>query len=72
MNPTRRRFLQAMAGATGLTMVRARGEASAKLKATTCNPLLRTPLALIIDDACPVINKAWVPGGATSLAVTLP
>jgi len=24
-----------------------------------CNPLLRTPLSLIIDDSCPVINKAW-------------
>ncbi len=24
-----------------------------------CNPLLRTPLSLIIDDSCPVVNKAW-------------
>ena len=24
-----------------------------------CNPLLRTPLSLIIDDSCPVINKAY-------------
>jgi hypothetical protein len=56
---TRRRFLKAIAGATGLTLARARGEAIADLKPTVCNPLLRTPLALIIDDACPVINKAW-------------
>ena len=26
---------------------------------TVCNPLLRTPLSLIIDDSCPVINKAY-------------
>ncbi len=26
---------------------------------TICNPLLRTPLALIIDDSCPCINKAY-------------
>lgn len=26
---------------------------------TTCNPLLRTPLSLIVDDSCPVINLAW-------------
>ena len=25
----------------------------------TCNPLLRIPLSLIIDDSCPVINKAY-------------
>jgi len=24
-----------------------------------CNPLLRTPLSIIIDDSCPVINKAY-------------
>ena len=24
-----------------------------------CNPLLRIPLSLIIDDSCPVINKAY-------------
>lgn len=29
------------------------------MRATVCTPLLRTPLALIIDDSCPVINKAW-------------
>lgn len=26
---------------------------------TTCNPLLRTPLSLIVDDACPVINLTY-------------
>lgn len=39
-------------------MVKARAAAD-ELKPTVCNPLLRTPLALIIDDSCPVINKAW-------------
>jgi hypothetical protein len=29
------------------------------LRPTVCNPLLRTPLSLIIDDSCPVINKAY-------------
>ena len=26
---------------------------------TVCNPLLRTPLSLIVDDACPVINLTY-------------
>ncbi len=26
---------------------------------TTCNPLLRTPLSLLIDDSCPVINLTY-------------
>ena len=26
---------------------------------TVCNPLLRTPLALIVDDSCPVINLTY-------------
>jgi len=29
------------------------------VNAAVCNPLLRTPLSLIIDDSCPVINKAY-------------
>lgn len=29
------------------------------MTAAVCNPLLRTPLSLIIDDSCPVINKAY-------------
>ena len=29
------------------------------MKVTTCNPLLRTPLSLIIDDSCPVINLTY-------------
>src|ERR1041385_7651966 len=32
---------------------------SAPMNVTVCNPLLRTPLSLIIDDSCPVINKAY-------------
>lgn len=30
-----------------------------ELHATVCNPLLRTPLALIVDDSCPVINLTY-------------
>ena len=26
---------------------------------TVCNPLLRTPLALIVDDSCPVVNLTY-------------
>ena len=33
--------------------------ATAPLNAKVCNPLRRTPLSLIIDDSCPVINKAY-------------
>jgi len=29
------------------------------MKVTVCNPLLRTPLALIIDDSCPIINLGY-------------
>jgi hypothetical protein len=29
------------------------------MNVTTCNPLLRTPLALIVDDSCPVINLTY-------------
>lgn len=29
------------------------------LTATVRNPLLRTPLALLMDDSCPVINLGW-------------
>ena len=29
------------------------------MEVTICNPLCRTPLSLIIDDSCPVINKAY-------------
>lgn len=59
MKTTRRHFLQATASAAGLVLVNARADAANKIKPAVCNPLLRTPLALIIDDSCPVINKAW-------------
>lgn len=69
----RRRFLQIVSiGGAGVALERARGacalssnaagSASGKqqpLNVTVCNPLLRTPLSLIIDDSCPVINKAY-------------
>jgi len=29
------------------------------MKPTVCNPLLRTPLSLIVDDSCPVINLTY-------------
>ncbi len=29
------------------------------MKVSICNPLCRTPLALIVDDSCPVINLAY-------------
>jgi hypothetical protein len=29
------------------------------MRVSVCNPLRRTPLSLIIDDSCPVINKAY-------------
>ena len=29
------------------------------MKTTICNPLLRTPLSLIVDDSCPVINLTY-------------
>jgi len=29
------------------------------MNVTVCNPLLRTPLSLIVDDACPVINLTY-------------
>jgi len=56
MSITRRKFLQAAGAAAFATRARA---AADELTATVRNPLLRTPLALIIDDSCPVINKAW-------------
>jgi hypothetical protein len=57
-NSTRRKFLRTVAGTAGMTIIGACAD-DTDLKVTVCNPLLRTPLALIIDDACPVINKAW-------------
>ena len=69
---SRRRFLEvASAGSAAWAMAAAAGGAEKSgadestaapgppLKATICNPLLRTPLALIIDDSCPVINMAY-------------
>jgi hypothetical protein len=57
---TRRRFL-GTAAAAGLGMGMSgpclAGQSGPRI--TVCNPLLRTPLSLIIDDSCPVINKAY-------------
>jgi hypothetical protein len=67
---SRRRFLEvaSVAGA-GLTLTNAGAakpelnepalQPRSSLRPTVCNPLLRTPLSLIIDDSCPVINKAY-------------
>ena len=66
---SRRRFLTASVGGclaapvaannAGLTTGLAEPAAPEVLKVGLCNPLLRTPLSLIIDDSCPVINKAY-------------
>ena len=56
---TRRRFLTA-ATATGVGLaLRGVHAAEKPARVSICNPLLRTPLSLIIDDSCPVINKAY-------------
>jgi hypothetical protein len=64
---TRRGFLASLGG-IGLAAERGWGAetagpsdpaAGAAFKVSVRNPLLRTPLALIIDDSCPVINKAY-------------
>ncbi|MBM4027243.1 MAG: hypothetical protein FJ280_17835 [Planctomycetes bacterium] len=55
---TRRRFL-GTATAVGMGLSRHSLAEQATVPVTVCNPLLRTPLSLIIDDSCPVINKAY-------------
>jgi hypothetical protein len=66
-NFTRREFLTSLA-ATTLAAQAGRGVAAepqamvsseGAMEVKVCNPLLRTPLALIIDDSCPVINMAY-------------
>jgi hypothetical protein len=57
---TRRGFLAAATAAgIGLTLPSRLAAAQKPVRVTVCNPLLRTPLSLIIDDSCPVINKAY-------------
>jgi len=57
---TRRDFLgAATAAGIGLTPLRGRAGSEKLARIAVCNPLLRTPLSLIIDDSCPVINKAY-------------
>jgi len=67
---SRRSFLFSLGGAGLATTLAARAadasgagkaatNASAPLNVKVCNPLRRTPLSLIIDDSCPVINKAY-------------
>jgi len=57
---TRRRFLAAAAATSiGLALPDQLAIAEKPSRLTVCNPLLRTPLSLIIDDSCPVINKAY-------------
>jgi len=57
---SRRRFLTAAAGfGAGLALHGKHAVAKGSERVTVCNPLLRTPLSLIIDDSCPVINKAY-------------
>jgi len=57
---TRRRFLgTAAAAGLGLGLSRNCSGREVGARVTVCNPLLRTPLSLIIDDSCCVINKAY-------------
>lgn len=57
---SRRGFLsKAAAVGAGSAWAGGRATAGDAPSVTVCNPLLRTPLALIIDDSCPVINKAY-------------
>jgi hypothetical protein len=56
---TRRHFLGTAAAGLGLGVSRSGLAKEAGARVTVCNPLLRTPLSLIIDDSCPVINKAY-------------
>ncbi len=57
---TRRHLLgTAAAAGLGLGLPRDGFGAEGGARVTVCNPLLRTPLGLIIDDSCPVINKAY-------------
>ena len=57
---TRRRFLgTAAATGLGLGLSGTCVAAQDRPRVEVCNPLLRTPLGLIIDDSCPVINKAY-------------
>ena len=64
-NISRRRFITSLTTAgvvssgAGLIQSAETVPGAAPLKANVCNPLLRTPLSLIIDDSCPVINKAY-------------
>ena len=55
---TRRQFLGTAAG-VGLGLSRTGRGAAAKAPVRVCNPLCRTPLGLIIDDSCCVINMAY-------------
>jgi hypothetical protein len=52
-------FASAAAASAGLAWAGRGVVAGDAPSVTVCNPLLRTPLALIIDDSCPVINKAY-------------
>ena len=57
---TRRHFLAAAKTVGVGLMLSGRHTAAGELpRLSVCNPLLRTPLSLIIDDSCPVINKAY-------------
>lgn len=56
---SRRRFIATTTiGSAGLALA-GTPVRSAENSVTVCNPLLRTPLGLIIDDSCPVINMGY-------------
>jgi hypothetical protein len=57
---TRRRFLAtATAAGVGLMLPGSHTAGEKPARLAVCNPLLRTPLSLIIDDSCPVINLGY-------------
>jgi hypothetical protein len=55
---TRRHFL-GTAAAAGVGLGSSADCRAVEPRVEVCNPLRRTPLSLIIDDSCPVINKAY-------------
>jgi hypothetical protein len=54
---SRRHFLRTTGA--GAAILATGGRAEEGITARVRNPLLRTPLALLIDDSCPVINLGW-------------
>lgn len=56
---SRRDFLRHLGTGAAFLATGDTGQTAEEVVATVRNPLLRTPLALLIDDSCPVINLGW-------------